>query len=315
MATLLSNSVATSTAFSPGHVTGIFAPAEPRQTDILNKGSIGAGFSISNGITTTAKTFGAKTKGYSISIDGIQIQKAPVSAYVAEHYLNLIDKPIFMQISHITEIPIGFGLGSSAAAALSLSYALNDSLKIGFNMAEAAQVAHCADIECKTGLGTVAALYAGGYEIRLKPGAPGKGLTLTKELDGHVATILCISPLSTRRLLSSQLMNLGDRNNCSKELLNKLKSLDDIEEFLDASYNLANALGLTNGICSGPIRALKSEGFKCSVALFGESVFTIIRQERANEVRTCLSKFEGTIIEANIDSMGPRMICECKYAN
>lgn len=315
MATLLSNIVATSTAFSPGHVTGIFAPAESKQTGILCKGSIGAGFSISTGITTTVKTSEAKTKGYSISIDGIQMQKAPVSAYVAEHYLNLIDKPIFLQISHITEIPVGFGLGSSGAAALSLSYALKDSLKIDISKVEAAQVAHCADIACKTGLGTVAALYAGGYEIRLKPGAPGKGLTLRKELDDYVATILCISPLSTKTILSNQLMNLGDKNCNSRELLNRLKSMDDIEGFLDASFSLASALGLTNGICSGPIRSLKSEGFKCSIALFGETVFTIIRRERAKEARSCLSKFEGTVIEADIDSMGARMLCECKYAN
>ena len=315
MATLLSNIVATSTAFSPGHVTGIFAPAEPKQTDILSKGSIGAGFSISNGIITTANTFEAKTKGYSVSIDGIQVQKAPVSAYVAEHYLNLIEEPIFVQISHITEIPIGFGLGSSGAAALSLSYALNDSLNIGLSKVKAAQVAHCADIACKTGLGTVAALYAGGYEIRLKPGAPGKGLTLRKELDDYVATILCISPLSTNTILSNQLMNIGDKNCCSRELLNRLKSMDDIEGFLDASFSLASTLGLTNGICNGPIRALKSEGFKCSTALFGETVFTIVRREKAKEVQSCLSRFEGTIIEASIDSMGARMICECKYAN
>ena len=137
MATLLSDIVATSTAFSPGHVTGIFAPAEPQKTDILSTGSIGAGFSISRGITTTATTFEAKTKGYCISIDGIQVQEAPVSSYVAEYYLNLIDKPIFLQISHTTGIPIGFGLGSSGAAAVSLSYALNNSLNIGLSKVEA----------------------------------------------------------------------------------------------------------------------------------------------------------------------------------
>jgi pantoate kinase len=315
MATLLSDIVATSTAFSPGHVTGIFAPAEPQKTDILSTGSIGAGFSISRGITTTATTFEAKTKGYCISIDGIQVQEAPVSSYVAEYYLNLIDKPIFLQISHTTGIPIGFGLGSSGAAAVSLSYALNNSLNIGLSKVEAAQVAHCADIACKTGLGTVAALYVGGYEIRLKPGAPGKGLTLRKELNGYVATILCISPLSTKTMLSNQLMNIGDKNCCSRELLNRLKLMDDIDGFLDSSFSLANALGLTNGICNEPIRALKSEGFKCSIALFGETVFTIVRRERAKEVRSCLSKFDGMIIEANIDSMGARLICECKYAN
>ncbi|MGB7662524.1 MAG: hypothetical protein WBL67_07295 [Nitrososphaeraceae archaeon] len=314
MAALVSDIVATSTAFSPGHVTGMFSPAESDQTDIMNKGSTGAGFSISNGITTTAKTFEAKTKGYSITIDDIQMQKAPVSSYVAEYYLNLIDKPIFLQITHTTEIPIGFGLGSSGAAALSLSYALNNSLKIGLTSVQAAQVAHCADVACKTGLGTVAALYAGGYEIRLKPGAPGKGLTLRKDLDGYVATILCISPLSTKAILSNRLMNMSNKNFCSSELLNRLKSMDDINGFLDASFNFASALGLTSGICNGPIKALKSEGYKCSIALFGETVFTIVRREKAKEVRSCLNKFQGTVIEATIDSLGARMTCECKNA-
>jgi len=314
VAALVSDIVATSTAFSPGHVTGMFSPAESDQTDIMNKGSTGAGFSISNGITTTAKTFEAKTKGYSITIDDIQVQKAPVSSYVAEYYLNLIDKPIFLQITHTTEIPIGFGLGSSGAAALSLSYALNNSLKIGLTSVQAAQVAHCADVACKTGLGTVAALYAGGYEIRLKPGAPGKGLTVRKDLDGYVATILCISPLSTKAILSNRLMNMSNKNFCSSELLNRLKSMDDINGFLDASFNFASALGLTSGICNGPIKALKSEGYKCSIALFGETVFTIVRREKAKEVRSCLNKFQGTVIEATIDSLGARMTCECKNA-
>ena len=314
MAALVSDIVATSTAFSPGHVTGVFSPADSDHTDIMNKGSTGAGFSISNGITTTAKTFEAKTKGYSITIDGIQVQNAPVSSYVAEYYLNLIDKPIFLQITHTTEIPIGFGLGSSGAAALSLSYALNNSLKIGLTSVQAAQVAHCADLACKTGLGTVAALYAGGYEIRLKPGAPGKGLTLRKDLDGYVATILCISPLSTKAILSNRLMNTSNKNFCCSELLNRLKSMDDINGFLDASFNFASALGLTSGICNGPIKALKSEGYKCSIALFGETVFTIVRREKAKEVRSCLNKFQGTLIEATIDLLGARMTCECKNA-
>ena len=315
MATLISDIVNTSTAFSPGHVTGIFAPAELGDRDVLSKGSVGAGFSISKGITTTTKISEAKTKGYNISINGVQTPNAAVSAYVAEHYLRLISKPIFLQISHIAEIPIGFGLGSSGAGALSLSYALNDLFKSGLSKVEAAQIAHRADIACKTGLGTVAAIYAGGYETRLKPGAPGKGLTLRKDLHDYVAIILCISPVSTKKILSNQTVSPAVKYCCTTEILNSLTKTDDVEEFLDASFNLAKSLGLTRGICNDPIGSLKSKGFKCGVALFGETVFTIIRRERAKEARSCLGEFKGTIIEANIDSMGPRMICECKYAN
>jgi pantoate kinase len=209
---------------------------------------------------------------------------------------------------------MGFGLGSSGAAALSLSYAINKALNIQLKKVEAAQIAHCADIVCKTGLGTVAALYAGGYEIRLKPGAPGRALTLTKELSDYVASILCISSLSTRSMLNNQLLDKADKS-CSRKLINRLKSMDDVDGFLDASFSFADALGLTNGICRGPIGALKSQGFKCSVALFGETVFTVVHRERAREVRSCLSRFKGTIIEANVDSLGPRMICESKHAS
>ena len=78
--------------------------------------------------------------------------------------------------------------------------------------------------------------------------------------------------------------------------MNRLKSMDDIEGFLDASLGLATTLGLTNGICKGPIRGSESPGgIKCSIALFGETVFTIIRREKAKAVRSCLSKFEGTV--------------------
>jgi pantoate kinase len=297
MATLLSDIIGSSSAFSPGHVTGIFAPAGSEETDILAKGSIGAGFSISRGVTSTASAYEAKLKGFSVSLNGIRVLNTPVSSYIAEYYLSLTDKPIFLQINHVAELPIGFGLGSSGAIALSLSYALNDLLKVGLSKIQAAQVAHCAETLCKTGLGTVAALYVGGYEIRLKPGAPGRGLIFRRELENHVATILCISPLST------------------KNMLNKLKSIDRIDEFLDASLSLASILGLTDGLCNGPIKALKSEGFKSSVALFGETVFTINPLERAEKVRTCLNKFGGTIIEANVESTGARMICECKNAS
>lgn len=311
----VSDTISTSVAFSPGHVTGIFAPAVTEESGILCQGSTGAGFSISKGITTTVKAFESKRKGYSVSINGERVHRTPVSAYVAEYFLRIVNYPVFLQVNHITEIPIGYGLGSSGAGALSLSYALNDCLKTGLSKMEAAQTAHCADLECKTGLGTVAALYEGGYEIRLKAGAPGNGITLRKDLDGYVASILCISPSPTREILGDPSNPAIDRNRCPIGLLGRLESMDDIGGFLDASFGYANDLGLTNGICRGPIKALKSQGIKCSVALFGETVFTIVPLERAKEARLCLNQFEGIFIEAAIDSMGARLMCECEFAN
>jgi pantoate kinase len=315
MAKTVSDLIAMATSFSPGHITGIFAPAEKVGTDLLNQGSVGAGFSIAKGITTTVRTFESETKGYSVSIGGARVSNAPVSSYVADYYLKLATRPLFIEIEHRTEIPIGYGLGSSGAAALSLSYALNQSLRTGLTTIEAAHVAHCADLTCRTGLGTVTALFAGGYEIRLKPGAPGTGLMMNKDLHDYVAVIFCIAPISTGTILKKPTVNGIDRNKLSYRLLNRLKAMDSVEEFLDASFEFVEDLGLAKGPCEGPIEAIKSAGFKCSVALYGQTVFTIVRSEKTKQVRSCLNDFKGTLIESNVDPFGARMICECDYAN
>jgi len=78
-------------------------------------------------------------------------------------------------IKHSINVPIGAGFGTSGAAALSLALALNEVFDLGMSKIEAAQLAHIAEVECKTGLGTVAAETFGGLEIRVKPGWNRKG--------------------------------------------------------------------------------------------------------------------------------------------
>ena len=97
-----------------------------------------------------------------------------MSEWITEEYLkDLYNRPYYVNIKHGISIPIGFGLGSSGAGALSLSYALNDALDIGLGRNQTAQIAHHGDIACKTGLGTVIAEFLGGFEIRTSIGAPG----------------------------------------------------------------------------------------------------------------------------------------------
>src|SRR5919107_2893217 len=113
-------------AFSPGHLTGFFATDKIVQNINPNfNGSIGAGFSISKGVNTTVKVYNDFSKSYKIAINGIDSFDAKVSKFVVEYYLRMIDKQVFISVEHEAEIPVGYGLGSSGSAALSLSYALN----------------------------------------------------------------------------------------------------------------------------------------------------------------------------------------------
>ena len=308
MTSVVAEPIAISRAFSPGHITG-FVVMKPAATNNNNKdnlyvGSKGAGFSIDRGITTTVEIYDHESVNYQISINDIRVEDAEVSKWVLEEYLKLVDHRYYINIEHEISIPIGFGLGSSGAAALSLSYALNEAFNIGLNTKEAAQVAHNAEIACKTGLGTVIAEFTGGFEMRTNAGAPGIGTVEKIELKNHKAIIFCISPISTKSFLSNRI-HLAD--GVGENMLKRLRVSRDIDDFLEMSYCFAHHLGLTEGRCKLPIQSLRSRGFGCGVALFGETLFTIVQSDHVEEAKECLKGFKGSLIVCNIDNAGARM--------
>ena len=295
-------------AFSPGHITGFIEKSEKinHNNNSLYVGSKGAGFSIDRGITTTIKIFDHDSVDYQISINGIRVHDVEVSRWVIEEYLKLVDQRCYINIEHESALPIGFGLGSSGAAALSLSYALNDALRAGLSTVEAAQIAHNAEVACKTGLGTVIAEFAGGFEIRTNAGAPGIGTVEKIELRNHKAIIFCISQISTKSFLSRNHSVLT--NGLGEKMLNNLKASKDAHEFLKMSYCFANHLGLTEGGCKLPIQRLKSQGFDSGIALFGETLFTLVSSDQIEEAKECLQSFRGNLLICNIDNVGARML-------
>ena len=294
-------------AFSPGHITGFFeAPHDISCFHFLHRGSKGAGFSIDRGIATTAYLYESAKPEYQISINGIKSRNAEVSKWVIEEYLKLADRPYFISIHHDVEIPIGFGLGSSGAAALSLSYALNQVLDAGLNRTQAAQIAHHAEIACNTGLGTVIAEFAGGFEMRTSPGAPGIGSVSKINLDkNYKVVVLCLAPILTKSFLTNRINEINGLGDIMLSELSASKSLDD---FLKMSHGFAEMLSLTEGRCKGPIAALKTRGIKSSVALFGQTIFTVVSQARAAEAADALRQFGGTLIVCNIDMTGARVL-------
>ena len=295
-------------AFSPGHITGFFEiPQENAScSSFLQKGSNGAGFSIDRGIATTAYLYETAKMDYQIRINGMKSRDVEVSKWVIEEYLRLAHRPYFVSISHDVGIPIGFGLGSSGAAALSLSYALNQALEIGLSTTQAAQIAHRAEIACNTGLGTVIAEFAGGFEMRTSAGAPGIGTVTKISLDeNYKAIVLCLAPISTKSFLRNK---MNEINGLGSVMLNKLSATRRLGDFLEMARKFADSLNLTEGRCKAPIAALKAKGLESSVALFGQTVFTVVSQSSANDVTDTLREFDGILIECNIDSEGARVL-------
>jgi pantoate kinase len=299
-------------AFCPGHLTGFFATDKSVQMTHPNfNGSLGAGFSISKGIYTTVKVYNDFSKNYKILINGVNSFDATVSKFVIEYYLKMINKPVFVSVDHESEIPIGYGLGSSGSAALSLSYALNQALKTNLSKIHAAQVAHQADFICKTGLGTVISEFTGGFEIRTSIGGPGIGKILKIPISSkYRAIVFCIKPISTSQLLNKSLFSseYDLLNNSGKAMIDELVKNPDIDTFLELSSDYAKKCGLRDGFCKDPILSLESLGVKSSVALFGHALFTIVEKKIVHRVIHALKQFNGILLDCSIDNLGARMI-------
>ncbi|HSA74962.1 MAG TPA: hypothetical protein VLE21_02120 [Candidatus Nitrosocosmicus sp.] len=305
--------IAVSKAYSPGHVTGFFSTQDQGnpKLDFKFQGSLGAGFSIDRGITSTVRVFQSANKNYEIKLNGFWNCELRVSKYVTEYYLGLIQKPVLISIDHESNLPIGYGLGSSGSAALGLSYALNDALATNLSKLQAAQVAHQADIVCNTGRGTVVSEYTGGLELRTSIGGPGVCRIEKTELSSRwYAVILCLEPIKTEIFLSKYLntSKYSNINEIGKRMVLQLSRSNSVDKFMELSYEFVSNYGLTEAKCKEPLNYLRSEGFKPSVALFGHTLFALIQKDQLDRIIDILKKYSGELIVCGIDNLGARLL-------
>ena len=300
-----------STAFCPAHVTGFFKAylEKDNQKSPEKIGSMGAGFSIREGVTTHINILPKinQNSNFKITTIGYESDKTDVSEYVLNEFLKLGNfEDMFFDIQHEITIPVGYGLGSSSAVALSLSYALDHVLKTRLDHIVIGQIAHNAEINCNTGLGDVLASYHGGFEIRIKPGAPGIG-QVEKINPGDITIIMiCFSPISTNKFIKERLPQI---NGLGGKMVSKLLESKNYEHFEDMSLEFAKYIQVMTLRMENLIQELASNGIKCGVALFGETVFTMIPKEKEEHVLQILKKYpEAIIIKSELDNQGARVL-------
>ena len=293
------------TAFCPAHITGFFK-AELDKEDSKQLGSLGAGFSIQKGVKTTVAVRD-KTKhdisDFTIKVDGFESGDMRVSELVLNRFSV---KGKFIDVTHDIDVPVGYGFGCSAAVALSLSIALNDALDCKLTKIQVAQIAHNIEIECRTGLGDVLASYHGGFEIRVKPGAPGVGQVKKIDLsEKRDVIIICFNPISTKKFLKEKISSI---NGLGGKMVKKLIESNDTEEFQDMSIKFAKYVNVVTPKMNQVINLLHKNGIKCGVALFGETVFSLVTKDEKNKVKSLLKQFDdGLIIISKIDNSGARL--------
>lgn len=293
-------------AFCPAHVTGFFkAEIEDIQRNPEELGSLGAGFSIQDGVTTNVQVTYSEKPDYRISIVGYESEDTHVSEYVINEFFKIVkDRKFFVDVKHEISIPVGYGLGCSGAVALSLAMALNEALNTNLSKQKVGQIAHNAEVNCKTGLGDVLASYHGGFEIRTKPGAPGIGTLEKIESDTEVI-LICFSPISTQKFINEKIESI---NGLGGKMVSKLVQTKDYNEFQDMSLEFAKYVKVMTPRMNSVIDDLQKNGIKCGIALFGETVFTLIPKKLENKVLQILEKYsDGIIIKSKVDNQGARL--------
>ena len=293
------------TAFCPAHITGFFK-AELDNEDSKQLGSLGAGFSIQKGVKTTV-TIRKKTKhdisNFIIKVNGFESGDMRVSEVVLSKFST---EEKFVDVIHEINVPVGYGFGSSAAVALSLSIALNDALECKLSKIEVAQIAHDVEIECKTGLGDVLASYHGGFEIRDKPGAPGVGHVEKINLDKISIIMICFSPISTNKFIKERLPQI---NGLGGKMVNKLLESKNYEHFQEMSLEFAKYVDVMTPRMQKVVNELSKNNIKCGIALFGETIFSMIPEKSEKKVLEILEKYsDGIIIKSELDNAGARVL-------
>ncbi len=318
-------------AFCPAHITGFFkacdCSAVRNYHDIqdakAHTGSMGAGFSLCIGVTTSVRIIKGRQDAapYTITVSGYGGNSnsdgcgTNVSRAIVKKFLELAGSPddITMDIKHDIAVPVGYGLGSSGAVALSLAYALDSALRTNLGREKSGTIAHNAEIECRTGLGDVLASFHGGFEIRTSPGAPGVGSVQKICLNKITIIMICLAPISTNKFISKHLSRI---NGLGGVMVDRLLKTKDYMHFQRMSLEFAEYANVITPNMKAIIDELDDMGAQCGVALFGETLFCMMPAGSSMEsdiMRVMRRHPEGITIKAGLDEAGARM-CTARQA-
>ena len=303
-------------AFSPAGISSFFeicdrTPDGKLIADPKQIGARGGGFSPDKGVSTEVIVTEAEEKLVQVFINGEFCPEAETTKSVVETLLENVSKEYDVTVRHHVDVPIGAGFGSSAAGALGTALALSKVLGLNLTYNQLGRVAHVAEVECKTGLGTVGPLLFGGCGLTIEPGAPGLAcLDRIPVSPDHRLVVGTFRPYPTKEILSSP-EKREIINEWGQKTLKKILSEPSLETFMGACKEFALGAGFVTGRVKKLIALSEKAGaIGAAQNMLGEAVHALVMVEDVEAVHEAFKKLlpEEKIIIANIDIQGARMI-------
>ena len=155
-----------------GHVTLLFS-IHSNSLLSRNQGSKGAGFCLEDGVEVSIKRTDNETDKISVTtIDGSTLDGGlKLYSDLIESFRELFQINERIDVDVRLELPISQGFGMSAAGLLATSLCLGEFFDRG-DEGQLARLAHRIERQISGGLGDILGLWAGGCELRTKPGSP-----------------------------------------------------------------------------------------------------------------------------------------------
>ena len=239
----------------PHRISGFFEIVDSEDNKRITSperiGSRGAGFNLGSFGTTTVsyrKNSSLKKNSCKVHINGEEKNhKAGTTNFVFDCIRDRIANNAIVSINHEFDLPVGCGYGASGSGALGAIYGLDALFGLSLSPREKGRIAHIAEVENKTGLGTVCGQLSGGMSILMEPGYPctSKRITVSPKLRVVCGTFGLIE---TKSILSDPVLK-EKINDAGKRALKMLVATPNITTFLKASIKFvqdSNILDLLN---------------------------------------------------------------------
>jgi pantoate kinase len=282
-------------AFCPGHVTGFFQICETK--NILSTGSRGAGLCLSRGAVSSISVEEAQRQSVSIYLNG---KKTAAEVTRAAIRRMIGSEKVKVKVRTALQLPQSQGFGMSAAGALSASIALADLL--GRARHEAFEAAHIAEIQCRSGLGDVSAIWKGGITIRKKAGLPPIGEVQRIKGTPEVTLAVIGRKLLTMKVLADPAKRKAINRGGSRKV-DELLHEPTLEKMMELSASFAFQSGLASRKTIDAMNAASKLGM-ASMAMLGNSVFAI--GDSTGQAKVL--KGYGEVWTCRVTTEGPRVL-------
>ena len=306
----------TARAFCPSGISSFFEICDTTAdgSPILDSEKVGArggGFAIQKGTTTEVKASSAETSRVRVFINGTEAPQAGTSRLVAQMLLRKVDEAYSVTVKHKVDVPIGAGFGSSGAGALTTALALSRALDLNLTYNQLGRLAHVAEVQCKTGLGTVGPLMLGGCVLTIKPGSPGIALLDRIPISTDYVVVAGVyGPASTKKILSSPEKRL-QVNKYGRKTLEDILSEPSLENFLACCLDFAEKTCFLTERLRDLVRlAEKAGAIGAAQNMVGEAVHALTTTEDAEKVVQAFKQVlpHQKIIKARVDTQGARLL-------